>query len=105
MKCNFRVYTKYKKIGDNYYEATYKEYTKDGRLVAKGSEDFSGERLLAPTKQYKVYCYNGRVMHGTAHEGWRMTDCKGTIMMSNNAVAIKVAKILYKNVSRVVRFG
>lgn len=40
MKCNFRVYTKYKKIGDNYYEATYKEYTKDGRLVATGSEDF-----------------------------------------------------------------
>ncbi len=101
---NYRIYTRVKKIGDDYYEAAYKEYSPENELVSAGTEDFSSRRLATATKCYVVMVYNGRINSA----GGRMTDCVGEkIRMSRNAVAIRVARMLYKNrdVARVERWG
>lgn len=41
------------------YEIAYKEYTTDGELIAKGSEDFSPERRNSNLKMYTVYTWDG----------------------------------------------
>ena len=97
---NIRIYLSVRKIADDYYEAKYKDYLPDGTQVGFGYEDFSGERLREQTKKYAVYTYNGRVMHGT-REGWRMTDCSGTIRVSKKNSGLAAAKIQYKDVARV----
>ena len=97
----FRVYSKVKKIGEDYFEVTYKEYTDDGKFVCTGTEDFSGTRLKTATKKYLVFTHNGRENRA----GGKMTDCVGVIRMSRNAVAIKTARMLYGNVARVERIG
>lgn len=97
MKETYRVYTSVKKIGENYYEATYKEYT-GNKQTGFGKEDFSKERLKTATKVFDVFEHNGRVNKS----GGKMTDCCGTIRTSKNACKIKVAKMIYgKNVARV----
>ena len=40
-----RIYGRLRKIGDDYYEAEYKDYRPDGTVFGYGFEDFSGERL------------------------------------------------------------
>lgn len=96
-----RVYISVKRIADNYYEAKYKDFYSDGTVAAYGCEDFSGERLRDQTKQYSVHVYNGKVMHGVRHDGWRMTDNVGTIRISHKSSGLAAAKLLYKNVARV----
>ena len=98
---NFRIYTKVKKIADDYYEVSYKEYNADERLVGTGTEDFSGARLKTATKQYAVFVYNGRINRADG----KMTDHVATIRMSKNTVAIQAARMLYENVARVERWG
>ncbi len=101
MDNTYRLYTSLKKISgsgaDSYYEAKYKEFTSDGKLVCCGTEDFSRSRLYTATKVYSVYVYNGR----TNKAGGKMTDCAGNIRISKSACAIKVARRLYENVARV----
>lgn len=60
-----RIYGRLRKIGDDYYEAEYKDYRPDGTVFGYGYEDFSGERLEAQTKKYEVHVYNGKTMHGS----------------------------------------
>lgn len=50
MPKTYRVYTNVKKIGEDYYEASYKEYT-GNKLTGYGTEDFSKERLKTATKR------------------------------------------------------
>lgn len=97
MEKTYRLYTNVKKIGDDYYEAAYKELTYGGRIVGAGTEDFSRERLYSATRIYSVYAYNGR----TNKAGGKMTDCVGDIRISKSACAIKAARSLYSNVARV----
>lgn len=100
-----RIYTRLRKIGDDYYEAEYKDYRPDGTVSGYGFEDFSGERLDAQTKKYEVHVYNGKTMRGT-REGWRMTDIVGDVMrVSAKTNGLTAARILYKNkdVARVQR--
>lgn len=97
----YRVYGKKTKISDNYYELAYTEYRADGTIKCKGTEDFTKERLHSQTKTFDVYCYNGKTMHGVIREGYRMTDCVGTLRVSNNAPKLTVAKRLYENAARV----
>lgn len=93
----YRVYTSLNKIGDDYYEAEYEEYDGLDNLRATGTEDFTAERLRTATKKYYVQAYNGR----TNRANQRMTDCVGCIRISKNAVAIRVARMKYKDVARV----
>ncbi len=98
-----RIYTRLRKIGDDYYEAEYKDYRPDGTVSGYGFEDFSGERLEAQTKKYEVHVYNGKTMHGT-REGWRMTDIVGDVMrVSAKTSGLTAARILYKNRMDVAR--
>ena len=99
-----RIYTSVKKIRNDYYEAEYQEYT-DDILTGAGTEDFSGERLRTATKKFDVYCYNGKTMHGAYREGYRMTDCVGTLRISKGGSKIAAARIMYgaENVARVGR--
>lgn len=101
-----RIYTRLRKIGDDYYEAEYKDYRPDGTVSGYGCEDFSGERLDAQTKKYEVHVYNGKTMHGAVREGWRMTDIVGNVMrVSVKTNGLTAARILHKNkdVARVQR--
>lgn len=99
-----RIYLSIKKIGEDYFEAKYKDFYPDGTVAAYGCEDFSGERLKNQTKKYEVRVYNGKTMHGAAHDGWRMTDTVGNIMrVSAKTSGLAAAKILYKNAGRVQR--
>ena len=95
MMTTYRIYTNVKKIGVDYYEATYTEYREDGSVCGAGTEDFSGARLRKATKVYNVYKHNGKVMHGAYREGYKMTDCVGTVRMSAGAVATRAAKTVY----------
>ena len=97
-----RIYTSVKKIGNDYYEAKYEEYT-DNELTCVGTEDFSKERLKNATKKFDVFCYNGKTMHGAYREGYRMTDCVGTMRISKSSSKITAARIKYgaENVARV----
>lgn len=97
MEKTYRLYTNVKKIGDDYYEAKYKELTYNGRLISIGIEDFSRERLYSATKIYSVYAYNGRINKA----GGKMTDCVGDIRISKTACAVKAARSLYENVAYV----
>jgi len=97
MEKTYRLYTSVKKIGDDYYEAKYKELTYSGELVSAGTEDFSRARLYSATRIYSVCAYNGR----TNKAGGKMTDCVGSIRISKSACAIKAARSLYNNVARV----
>lgn len=45
-----RIYLSIKKIGEDYFEAKYKDFYPDGTIAAYGCEDFSGERLKNQTK-------------------------------------------------------
>ena len=101
-----RIYGRLRKIGDDYYEAEYKDYRPDGTVFGYGFEDFSGERLEAQTKKYEVHVYNGKTMHGAVREGWRMTDIVGNVMrVSVKTNGLTAARILHKNkdVARVQR--
>ena len=101
-----RIYGRLRKIGDDYYEAEYKDYRPDGTVFGYGFEDFSGERLKAQTKKYEVHVYNGKTMHGAVREGWRMTDIVGNVMrVSVKTNGLTAARILHKNkdVARVQR--
>ena len=98
-----RIYLGVKKIGDNYFEAKYKDFYPDGTVAGYGYEDFSEERIKAYTKQYKVRVYNGKTMHGARHDGWRMTDVAGSIRVSANASGLAAAKMIYTNTARVQR--
>lgn len=98
-----RIYTRLRKIGDDYYEAEYKDYRPDGSVSGYGCEDFSGERLETQTKKYEVHVYNGKTMHGT-REGWRMTDTLGNLLrVSAKTSGLTAARTIYKNVARVQR--
>lgn len=97
----YKVYDNVKKIGIDYYEVPYTGYGADGTLVCIGTEDFSKERLRSQTKVFSVFCYNGKTMHGAYREGYRMTECVGTLRVSSNAPKLTVAKRLYENVARV----
>ena len=55
-----RIYLSIKKIGEDYFEASYKDFYPDGTVAAYGCEDFSGERLKNQTKKYEVRVYNGK---------------------------------------------
>lgn len=101
MMNTYRVYTDVKKINEDYYEATYKEY-RGTQQIGYGKEDFSKARLQAATKKFDVFGYNGRVMHGVYREGYKMTDWCGTLRTSKNACKIQVARMIYgENVARV----
>lgn len=98
----FKVYGKAKKIGINYYEVPYTEYYVDGTKRCIGTEDFTSERLRSQTKTFSVYCYNGEILHGAYREGYKRTDCVGTLRVSKNACKIAVARMIYgDNVSYV----
>lgn len=85
----FRIYTSVKKIGDDYYEAEFEEYSDDGELHYTGIEDFCKQLLQSKTAIYGVYKYSGQVMHGAYREGYKMTECVGYIRISKSALKIK----------------
>ena len=95
----YRIYTKVTKIGDDYYEAEYKEIDYTGRQTGYGVEDFSGNRLRTATKLYEVYQHNGRINKA----GGRMTDYVGTVRVSKNASGLKAAIKVYGKAARAVR--
>lgn len=99
-----RIYGKVTKLHDDYYEVEYEEYTDDIPTGA-GTEDFINERLRDQTKKFDVYCYNGKTMKGAYRDGYRMTDCVGTMRISKNSSKITAARIKYgaENVARVGR--
>ena len=41
-----RIYGRLRKIGDDYYEAEYKDYRPDGTVFGYGFEDFSRPRSM-----------------------------------------------------------
>ena len=94
----YRVYTNVKKIGEDYYEAEYKEYI-GNELHCIGTEDFSKQRLHSATMSFDVYKHSGRINRA----GGKMTECVGTIRTSRNACKIAVARMMYGDVARVSR--
>ena len=98
-----RIYLSIKKIGEDYFEARYKDFYPDGTVAAYGCEDFSGERLRSQTKRYEVRVYNGQIMHGARYEGRKMTSFANDIRVSAKSSGLAAAKILYKNAARVQR--
>lgn len=95
-----RIYTRLRKIGDDYYEAEYKDYRPDGTVSGYGFEDFSGERLEVQTKKYEVHVYNGKTMHGAVREGWRMTDIVGNVMTTFCKMNMLQAKLRSRSTQR-----
>lgn len=93
----YKVYGNAKKIGNDYYEVPYTEYYADGTIKCESTEDFSRERLHKGTKRFDVYCYNGETLHGAYREGYKRTECVGTLRVSKNACKIAVARMIYGN--------
>lgn len=62
------------------YEVEYKEYDKDGNLVAVGTEDFSAERARVLDNKW-VWTWDGKTYNKGGH---RMFDCQGSIKIDLN---------------------
>lgn len=74
----------------NQYEVAYKEYTTDGELIAKGSEDFSTDRYN-DMKYYRVFAWDGK-KYNKGGNRWFEEIAGIKVMKGNKADALKIVK-------------
>ncbi len=81
-------------IAINQYEIAYTDYTTTGRIVGKGTEDFSPERRSKALDTYSIWTWDGKSRNAGGH---RRFECENFIIIkkSDRKKAIEYLKSRY----------